>query len=192
MSERDELPPLTARNERDRENMEAWVTRKLEDIDDALLASLNAAAAGNEENERRLTEFLESDEAEIHAAERGNIEPLRAKYPQLARFLHLPKRSGKGDKFPPRKDYIASGYEMPDGEVVDGNNLTFACADVPVIRALWKMHFNRRPKGYATPEEIAAHRWSIENVEHVHWFLKSRKRVPDPNRERRLGLARTK
>jgi hypothetical protein len=196
MSVDDDLPPLKARNDRDKGRMEAWVNRKLDEIDDALTevywASMGDAAAG-EQRKKAFEEFIESDTAEIHAAEHGDIEPLRAKYPQLARFLHLPKRSGKGDRFPPRKDFIAPKYEMPDGEVVDGQNLTFACWDVPVIRELWKTHYEKvRLRGYHAPEEIAARRHNVDDAEHVFWFLKSRKRLPDLSRNQRLELARAK
>ena len=91
MSTDDDLPPLKARpTERDKKNMEAWVNRKLDAIDDALTevywASMGDVAA-REQRDKAFEEFTASDAAEIHAAEHGDIEPLRAKYPRLARFL---------------------------------------------------------------------------------------------------------
>ena len=197
MSTYDDLPPLKALpTERDKKNMAAWVNRKLDQIDDVLTEVYWASmgdVAGRKQRDKEFEKFIESDVAEIHAAEHGDIEPLRAKYPRLSRFLHLPKRSGKGDRFPPRKDFIAPKYEVPNGEVVDGQDLTFACWDVPIIRELWKMHYGKaRLQGYPTPEEIASRRHHVDDVEHVYWFLKSKKRLPDLYRGQRLELARAK
>jgi hypothetical protein len=191
-----DLPPLKARpTERDKEDMEAWVNRKLDEVYDAWNDWCETLPRMTKEELLKWTEGnAHIIRAAIDSAEHGNIEPLRAHYPHLARFLHLPKRSGKGDRFPPQKDYIHAKYEMPDGKVVDGQDLTFACWDVPVIKELWKTHYGKKMLkwGYPTPEDIAARRYDISDAEHVYWFLNSKKLLPDRFRDKRLELARVK
>jgi hypothetical protein len=160
--------------------MEAWVNARLDIIDDMLNAWIDT--------QPKATEYFADDELEVLEAEKGNIEPLRAKYPRLARFLHLPRRR-RGERYLPDKNVIAQSYEMPGGRVVDGLGLTLATYDTAVIRELWRVHYMRRPQGYATAEEIAARRHDVD-VDDIHLFLSSKKRPPDIYKDQRLRLAR--
>ena len=76
-----------------------------------------------------------------------SIEPLRQAFPELARFLQLPKR-GDGKRGEQR------GYNPVKG----------AARDVKRIRALWRKHYGnkRRKRGDLSAEDIAAARWGLE------------------------------
>jgi len=86
---------------------------------------------------------------EIEQAEQGDIEPLRLRYPHLARFLHLPKL-GRG-KHRLRRDSHAM-------HPVDA-----AADDVERILKLWKQHYDKRNrKTDPTAAQIAAARHKVD------------------------------
>ena len=74
-----------------------------------------------------------------------NIGPLKQAFPDLARFLKLPKRK-RGERGPSRR------YDPVMG----------AAKDVRRIRALWQQHYRRKKRTSAPyAEEIAADRWAV-------------------------------
>jgi hypothetical protein len=105
------LPPWSARNERERQQMFEWVCAKLQE------ARANGAGAP-------LIDFLKSDAPAILAAWQGDVQPLRARYPHLAPFLDPPKRK--------RGQY---NRKLPSAAVQQ------AVEDVKAIRRIWKKHY---------------------------------------------------
>jgi hypothetical protein len=91
----------------------------------------------------------EPDGFEIEAAEHGDIEPLKKKYPHLAPYLRLPKRA-RGKRFKRAADIREEQ----------------AATDVWLIRDLWQEKYGRKNRsmhqGEITAEEIAARRWGVE------------------------------
>jgi hypothetical protein len=81
----------------------------------------------------------------IKLAKLGHIEPLRKLYPDIAEFIHLPKRK-RGQRFP-----------NPMAEL---NPIKQAALDAQRIRALWKKFYSghRRPRGNSA-EDFAARLW---------------------------------
>src|SRR5208337_5059641 len=87
--------------ERDRKAMIEWVIRELDLIFDTELKELKRGKQQRDEEKlQRLLAWAKTDGLAIAAAKHGNIEPLRKKYPRLAKFLFLPKgtRSPKPPK----------------------------------------------------------------------------------------------
>jgi hypothetical protein len=70
------------------------------------------------------------DQTAIDAAHRGKIEPLRARYPHIAQFIHLPRKGRRG-KYPRR----SSGTIPPVEAAVEA--ATF-------VRLLWREVYGRR------------------------------------------------
>lgn len=145
-------PPWRARNEREREQMRAWVKRELNRLPDPLelwLAS-DEYKAGLDARSKQYDAWLNNLGPQIESAEAGNIEPLRAALPHLAKFIHLPKRRQGERSFPKFKDAL---------------RVSAACDDVDRIRALWKQHYgrkNRHAEDGPSAEEIAADRWEVD------------------------------
>lgn len=168
MSKRD-LPPWDARNQSERDLMERWVNHEL----DAILAQM---VDDFKRNNMGKTEFTKEGRElmEIAQARGGNIEPLRKRYPRLAEFLHPPKQPGRGKRFKRNK------YDALDGDSSE-SWLIRAAWDVARTRALWKHHYKRwkRAVGQISAEEIAARRYDIKNVEHLHEWMKSRRHPED-------------
>jgi hypothetical protein len=98
----------------------------------------------------------------IAEAQRGNMEPLRKKYPSIAEFLKPPKRPGKGKRFP--KDKLGIVRSNPHKM-----SLTIAVWDANRIRSIWKQFYKSKPKGYSSPEEIAARRWDVLPHHVLEW-----------------------
>jgi hypothetical protein len=152
-----DLPPWIARGDRDRQKMIDWVNFELDtDPDDPVerefLANQERWANATPEEHKAAVAWVTNDGFQIRAAEHGNIGPLRKKYPRLAPYLHLPKRSGKGDRFPrARSDYQ--------------HRTLLAASDVGRIRAIWKKEYGKknRPRGQISAEEIAAKRWEVSS-----------------------------
>lgn len=128
-------PRWIARNSREREAMYRWVVQSLDEEDDAvytLTGTIDEAA---------------SNEPEIEAAWKGNIEPLRRKYPHHAPFLVLPSVRA-------RKAWL----KEYDRELTLVNLIK---SDVERIKDLWKKHYDgrvNRPLGQLKAIEIAARR----------------------------------
>jgi hypothetical protein len=179
----DDKPPPLARNERDRQWMERWLNAKLDQILYAFnrpwldaIAGFSKAMKDDPDFQRRTSDQLaefraqrNSGGAVIEAAQRGDLAPARKKYPELAAadMLKLPARPGRGKRFPKVKD------REPD--------LTEAVWDAAKIRRIWKRHYPRRPRGYDSPEAMAARRNGVDE-ERVRGWAKNRrcKKIP-PN-----------
>jgi hypothetical protein len=102
-------------------------------------------------------EWLKNDGPEIAAAERGNVEPLRKKYPHLAKFLHRAKRERhkRGPSLP---------WDAHDPA-------KFAAIEVEEIKAIWKHHYNREKRRFKpTAVEIAADRWNVSVADVKRWI----------------------
>jgi hypothetical protein len=157
------LPPWTARNERERELMFEWVNRQLDRIADQDFIATQSKLAKNFDVKKHFA-WVDAGGPEIEQADHGDIEPLRKKLPQYARFLRLPKRQ-RGQRFSKMKslDPVAE-----------------ALADVKRIRRLWSEKFGKKNRhvddGY-TAEEIAARRWGIR-------FESIIRRMKNPPRKR--------
>jgi hypothetical protein len=83
----------------------------------------------------------------ITATKFGNIEPLRKCYPDIAEYIHLPKR-GRGKRFP--------------NPMADCNPIDLAALDAQRIRALWKKFYpkQRRRRGDKSAEAFAVELWT--------------------------------
>ena len=140
-----EPPPRDARPE----VWKKWANEQLDAIGDDLISGwVKAIEAQDREGRGGFEDY-------INLAEHGCIEPLRELLPTLARnpvqaehlkyiaerFLNLPKRFGKGDKWPERVDEVAGAVD-----------------DVKRLRGLLG---RLRPK-YVSLEEIAAERHYID------------------------------
>ncbi len=83
----------------------------------------------------------------IEAAKYGIIGPLRKCYPDIAEYIHLPKR-GRGQRFP--------------NPMADCNPIDLAALDAQRIRALWKKFYpgRRRRRDDKSAEGFAAELWT--------------------------------
>jgi hypothetical protein len=158
----EDRPPPIRRSAADQARMERWINKRL----DALLDAADRQRATEIEAWRNAPDFdqsvrelvkeararLHSDATAIEATQRGDLEPARRKWPELAAadMLQLPRRPGKGKHFP--KDGGLTDYE---------HDLTEAVWDAAKIRALWHLEYEHRPRGYDAPEDIAAGRWGV-------------------------------
>ena len=144
-----------SRQKRDR--MSCWLNEQLDNkmYEDSRPTPEGSAAAAfiawRSDPESPLREALE-------AAQRGNVEPLRNLYPQIARFINPPKLR-RGEHF--KKNNQPGSTDDP--------RLWLACAieDAAQIRAISQSHYGRknRPRGEATAEKIAADRWDLTEDE---------------------------
>lgn len=108
----------------------------------------------------------QSDEGSIGAAERGDIRPLRRRYPQVARFLHLPKRK-RGQR------YLEADKTKKWNKVLNDPHdarLALAVMDVRHIRTIWQKHFQGKKNrsahaGEKSAEWFAAERWGLTEDE---------------------------
>jgi hypothetical protein len=140
-------PPWHARDQRERELMFQWV---LDTGDRQVQADLVEAA---EKFGKRLPEWkAEARRAhaeyrgEIRAAEIGNIEPLRKRFPLIAKFINLPP-----------------GYK-PKRRPKPISKAMLAARAVKFIRALWQREYgrkNRRPDDGQSALEIAARIFNV-------------------------------
>jgi hypothetical protein len=125
------LPPWTG----DDRAMLRWLAERLRAI----------TITENQEKWERLADLKASA---IKYAKHGSIEPLRWLYPDIAEFIHLPKKCGKGKRFPsPFSEY---------------NPVLLAALDAQRIRALWKKFYRRRRSGHQgdkSAEWFAAELW---------------------------------
>lgn len=135
------LPPWESSNDRDKLAMTRWVNHELNLMDvQELRKDIKGENALDPSN--RIAWAMEQADAHI------SIEPLRQAFPELARFLQLPKRAHG-------KRGAQRGY----------NHVKGVARDVKRIRALWRKHYGnkRRTRDMKpTAEEIAVARWRIE------------------------------
>lgn len=98
-------------------------------------------------------DWLASDGPAIREAERGNIEPLRQRYPRLAAFLTAAKIDGR---------------KVARSPVKTNPVLQAAAADVPRIRVVLR---DIKPTEKFNAHEIAAAIWSVD-VDQLKAFMK--------------------
>jgi hypothetical protein len=166
----DDKPPLIARDASDRARMERWLNAELNTTGHPPHSKKWPSDAavwivGTDGNIEELRAWLKSDAAVIRAAKHGDLGPAREKYPELAAadMLKLP-RQGRGKRFP--KVNVLTRYEV---------KLTGAVWDAAKMRAILTREYTpRRPKGYDSPEAMAAHRRGV-NEEHVRAWAKNRR-----------------
>jgi hypothetical protein len=132
------LPPWQARNPRERQQMVDWVNERLDELNEA---DFNEGC----NNAQQFEAWLATGGREIDAADHGNIEPLRKRLPQIARFLTapLPRKRKKRQMLSPA---------------------AVAALNVKRIRHLWKKHYkrkNRRKDDGPSAIEIAALRSEV-------------------------------
>jgi hypothetical protein len=139
------LPPWD-----DDQAMFDWVDRILNDEEITLYQSRNQSDDTNLRAKVAALVERDRDAADIEAAWKGDIEPLRKKYPRLAPFLALP---------PLRKRNAWHKAHQQEPTVAD-----LIAFDVMRIRALWRKHYGRvnRKRGLITAAEIAARRYGLD------------------------------
>jgi hypothetical protein len=89
----------------------------------------------------------------IERAERGDIEPLRKLCPEIAEYIHLPKR-GRGKR-----------YSLVDPIAIlnsEHNPIRMAALDAKRIGALWERFYSKRRRGRyeKSAEWFAAQLWT--------------------------------
>jgi hypothetical protein len=110
-----------AKKRKHREQMIAWLHYKLDNEHDAM-----ARRANSEENYEKHAAWMSGDGYALYAAQHGNIEPLRQRYPQFRDFLHLPRHKGRRPK--PRTSITLA---------------RFAAEDVQRVRRFWQEQYNK-------------------------------------------------
>lgn len=162
------LPPWKARSRRDEAWMIEWSISELD-----LLAAYDAEL-DSEVTELALKQVKVSRqlllERAMAKARRGNPEPLRKMYPEIAEFIREPEKV-QGQRRPYtrlREDNVFSEHAREMDEY-------FACKDVDLLRKhIWPQHYGRR-RGGPSAEEIAAKHRGM-SVEEVKRALKARSR----------------
>jgi hypothetical protein len=102
-------------------------------------------------------------------ARRGNLRPLRKLFPEIAEFIHEPKRV-RGQRRPYVRD--------PFGRHARGEAEQRAVDSVHQLRAIiWPRYYGRKKRRDALAEEVAATRCGL-TVEQVRRAMKTRKASP--------------
>ena len=122
----------------DNVGMRRWVFRTLAAEDDDLATAQNVQKA---------RELLRSKKFALEQADKGDVEPLRRKYPDLAKFIHPPKRKRGQRDFQPN-DGLQVGIQI-----------------VRRIRKLWRENYgtDRRKVGQVTAIELAAEYCGVDH-----------------------------
>jgi hypothetical protein len=136
------------------EEMEKWVNEKL-----------NAGYADEGGSHVEFMWIMDDDARRIYAAEHGDIEPLKQKYPHLAPYLCLPKRKRGVRFFKPEhpwwqydNPFLALGHALQAEDKVQ-----CALDDVKRIRAIWRKEYGRYNRSdLISAEQIAANRWGVD------------------------------
>ena len=92
----------------DNVGMRRWVFRTLAAEDDDL-ATAQMVASTAPQNVQKARELLRSKKFALEQADKGDVEPLRRKYPDLAKFIHPPKRK-RGQRDIPTERWTAGGH----------------------------------------------------------------------------------
>jgi hypothetical protein len=115
------------------------------------------------------------------AAERGDIETLRALNPTHASLIN-PLARGPGR---PQKVLGSKKWPDPNDALSPESRLKEALRDVIRIYALWKEHYDgrrNRPSGTLTAQKIAADRWGLSEDD------VRKRRISDETRQRVAAL----
>jgi hypothetical protein len=130
-------PPYHARNQRERQWMIDWTIDQVHDVSEREFIEHQS----RDRTEEKLDKYF--NDVAIAEADYGDIEPLRQRYPQLARFLFAPIKRKKRPK---------------------GDKVAMAVAVLPYIREIWKREYGRwkRPRGEVSAIEVAAVLWGVD------------------------------
>jgi hypothetical protein len=172
-------PPPIARDASDREWMERWLNAALDQIFEIqnreLAEEVHRLATAIERDQpdlrQQVSDYNNSVGAVIDAAARGDLDPARERYPELAAagMLKLPARPGPGKRF-------SKPRPVPD----DDGPLTEAVWDAAKIRVIWDRHYPHRPRHYDSPEAMAARRHDVDE-DRVRSWAKSRRCMKIPS-----------
>jgi hypothetical protein len=143
------LPHYPARDEPEREAIRVWVYAKLDELDEIIEANLNLPRGDDVD----FLNWLLGDGPIIAEARKGNLQPLRDKYPHLAEFLQPPK-IGRGKYRRVRKPDQPSKLEL-DAAVYDYHRIN------ELFRKLLGVERRRKEDGPSSIE-LAAARWGID------------------------------
>jgi hypothetical protein len=164
------LPPWHAGNQRDRRWMIDWTIGRW-----SMLPDPSQPAVSSDVDSKKFRAWWYNGGREIEEAEHGDIEPLREKFPHLARFLHLPVRPDK--KNWPMQNEARSARDK-SAEMI-----------MREIKAIWKdkKYYGRvhRPRGDVTAAEIAA---EILNTK-ANLILKRQKLLGQERRRKKAAAA---
>jgi hypothetical protein len=125
-------PPARGRRQW-RKDMTTWIGNELDWRNEALVNDANAYWHGRTDDDEQFA---------LGAARVGNIEPLRQLHPNIAEFIHLPKKGRRG-KYPRRRDGVMPQIDM-------------AVEDVKFVKMLWRELYGRRRGGDLSAEEVVA------------------------------------
>lgn len=131
-------PPWSARGEREREFMRAWVNQQLNEISFEVFTHKQRTFFLREDGGIDVEKYFARSKVygwEVEEAEHGNIEPLRDRLkafnPRVAKFINLPiLKEERGKKWPKVR--------------WDANKRLAAVEDVRRIRAIWKQHYQKK------------------------------------------------
>jgi hypothetical protein len=127
MTSDEKLPPYTAKDQRDRQEMIEWVCQKLLEDEQRMFTPLINALSD--------PHYTSNEELAIQQAERGNITPLREIYPKLARFLCPPKKRQQKKDLPRDDDEDFLPHD---------DDIEWVAFDVRRIRDLWQEYYNKK------------------------------------------------
>jgi hypothetical protein len=163
--EKDDKPPFFAKDEKERRWMYDWVCSRLDD--DAAENFWRGTHLDGllEEEAREVYERIArwgSRAAALRAAHGGDIEPLKARFPDIAEFIsRLPMPHGKHRTKPAARRWPYP----PSPEPAEGrrDRIELAVAELAIVRAIWRTYYHRqnRPEQMKA-EEIVAERWGVE------------------------------
>ncbi len=138
------LPRWRAIRAQDQREMADWVNWQLDKALEQEIGRLSISDPAFEQ-------WLFGDGPTLEAARKGNLDPLRKRYPHIAKYLNLPRQKrGKYQRAVKRPDLMA------------------AVRDVGLIRELWEDHYGKRRRlrdEKPTAAEIAAERWDVSEAD---------------------------
>jgi hypothetical protein len=165
--------------------MEEWLNSELDRVDSAA-AQMRMAFGywAKPEDEKRVMAMnpmwllahpeVTGDEA-LNAALSGDLEPIKQRYPDLVELDMLkPPKRGSGKRFLKNKlrEAMKDRAAWPQVQAV---------WDAAIIREIWKKSYKTKPKGYGSPEEIAARRRGVK-PRHVEEWKRSKSLPKNPYR----------
>jgi hypothetical protein len=171
-------PPQRARTNRDRKWMDDWLEAVLWKEMEERIEAIERYEQTPEEI-KEMEEGFDQGEAIWLAETHGIMEPVRKRFPRLAKLLNPPPRPGKGKRFPKNKFYAALHSPLY-------SKLSQAVWDAERIRAIWKEHYRPKPKGYGLAEDIAARMWGLQVHQVAEW--KASRELPKRTGRMRLPL----